>query len=133
MKNKIKELIKLRDERDKAGGVEKIKKRQSKGKMTARERIEYFFDPGTFVELQGYIQHRSSNFGLDKKKFYGDGVITGFGRVHDKTVYIFSQDFTVLGGSLGEMHAAKIVNVMDLDLKAGAPIVGINDSGGERI
>jgi acetyl-CoA carboxylase carboxyltransferase component len=133
MKNKIKELIKLRDERDKAGGVEKIKKRQSKGKMTARERIEYFFDPGTFVELQGYIQHRSSNFGLDKKKFYGDGVITGFGRVHDKTVYIFSQDFTVLGGSLGEMHAAKIVNVMDLALKAGAPIVGINDSGGARI
>jgi len=133
MKNKIKELLKLREEKDTAGGIEKIKKRQSKGKMTARERIEYFFDPGTFVELQGYIQHRSSNFGLDKKKFYGDGVITGFGRVHDKTVYIFSQDFTVLGGSLGEMHAAKIVNVMDLALKAGAPIVGINDSGGARI
>ena len=101
--------------------------------MTARERIEYFFDPGTFVELQGYIQHRSSNFGLDKKKFLGDGVITGFGKVNDRTVYIYSQDFTVLGGSLGEMHAKKIVNVMDLALKAGAPVVGINDSGGARI
>ena len=111
----------------------KIKKRHEKGKMTARERIEYFFDPGTFVELQGYIQHRSSNFGLDKKKFLGDGVITGFGKVNDRTVYIYSQDFTVLGGSLGEMHAKKIVNVMDLALKAGAPVVGINDSGGARI
>ena len=133
MKNKIKGLNKLREERDFAGGADKIKKRHEKGKMTARERIEYFFDPGTFVELQGYIQHRSSNFGLDKKKFLGDGVITGFGKVNDRTVYIYSQDFTVLGGSLGEMHAKKIVNVMDLALKAGAPVVGINDSGGARI
>lgn len=133
MKNKIKGLRKLREEKNAAGGLYKLKKRAQQGKMNARERIEYFFDPDTFVELQGYMMHRSSNFGLDKKKFLGDGVITGFGKVNDKTVYIFSQDFTVLGGSLGEMHAKKIVNVMDLALKAGAPIVGINDSGGARI
>ncbi len=133
MKNKIKELKKLRDIKNAAGGEERIKKRHSQGKLTAMERIDYFFDPGTFVELQGFIQHRSSNFGLEKKKFYGDGVITGFGKVNDRTVYIYSQDFTVLGGSLGEMHAKKIVNVMDLAMKAGAPVVGINDSGGARI
>ncbi len=133
MKNKIKELKKLRDIKDAAGGEERIKKRHSQGKMTAAERIDYFFDPGTFVELQGFVQHRSSNFGLDKKKFLGDGVITGFGKVNDRIVYIYSQDFTVLGGSLGEMHAKKIVNVMDLAMKAGAPIIGINDSGGARI
>jgi len=133
MKHKIKILQKLREEKDAAGGIDKLKKRAEKGKMSARERIEYFFDPGTFVELQSYIQHRSSNFGLEKKKFHGDGVVTGFGKVNDRTVYIFSQDFTVLGGSLGEMHAKKIVNVQDLALKAGAPIVGINDSGGARI
>ncbi|MCP4216989.1 MAG: methylmalonyl-CoA carboxyltransferase, partial [bacterium] len=133
MKNKIKGLKKLREEKDAAGGLDKLKKRADKGKMSARERIEYFFDPGTFVELGGYVQHRSTNFGLEKKKFHGDGVIAGFGKVHDKTVYIFSQDFTILGGSLGEMHAKKIVNVMDLALKAGAPIIGIQDSGGARI
>ena len=133
MKNKIKELIKLRAERDAAGGLDKLKKRNDQGKLTARQRIEYFFDPGTFVELQGYINHHSSNFGLEKKKFLGDGVITGYGKVNDRTIYIYSQDFTILGGSLGEMHAKKIVNVMDLALKAGAPFVGINDSGGARI
>lgn len=133
MKKKIKGLKKLREERNAAGGLDKLKKREDQGKMTARQRLEYFFDPGTFVELQGYMMHRSSNFGLDKKKFLGDGVITGFGKVHDRTVYAYSQDFTILGGSLGEMHAQKIVNVQDLALKAGAPIVGINDSGGARI
>jgi acetyl-CoA carboxylase carboxyltransferase component len=133
MKNKIKALLKLRQQKEGAGGADKIDRRRKQGKMTARERIDYFFDAGTFVELQGYILHRSGNFGLDKKKFYGDGVITGFGKVHDRTVYIFSQDFTVMGGSLGEMHARKIANVMDLALKAGAPLVGLNDSGGARI
>ena len=133
MKDKIKSLQKLRKERDIGGGIDKTDKRHTQGKMTARERIEYFFDPGTFVELQGYIKHRSSNFGLEKKKFLGDGVVSGFGKVNDKLVYIYSQDFTVLGGSLGEMHAKKILNVMDLALKVGAPIVGINDSGGARI
>lgn len=133
MKNIIKNLMKLREEKDAAGGIDKIEQRHQAGKLTARDRIEYLFDPGTFVELQGYIAHRSTNFGLDSKKFHGDGVITGFGKVNDRTVYVFSQDFTILGGSLGEMHAAKIVNIMDLALKAGAPVVGINDSGGARI
>ena len=133
MKKKIKGLIKLREEKAQAGGLERIKKRHQQGKMTARERIESFFDPQSFTELQGYVQHRSSNFGLDRKKFLGDGVITGFGKVNNRTVYIYSQDFTVLGGSLGEMHAKKITNVMDLAVKAGAPVVGINDSGGARI
>jgi propionyl-CoA carboxylase beta chain len=133
MKKKIKGLKKLREDKKTAGGLDKLKKRRDQGKMTARQRLDYFFDPGTFVELQGYMMHRSANFGLDKKKFLGDGVVTGFGKVHDRTVYVYSQDFTVLGGSLGEMHAQKIVNVMDLALKAGAPIVGINDSGGARI
>ena len=133
MKNIIKGLKKLREEKNTAGGIDRLKKRAQQGKMTARERIDYFFDPGTFVELQGYMTHRSTNFGLEKKKYFGDGVVTGFGKVHDRTVYIFSQDFTVMGGSLGEMHARKIVNVMELAVKAGAPIVGINDSGGARI
>jgi propionyl-CoA carboxylase beta chain len=133
MKKKIKNLMKLREEKNLAGGTDRIKKQHQQGKMTARERIEYFFDPGTFVELQGYVQLRSGNFGLEKKKFLGDGVITGFGRVNDRIVYIFAQDFTVLGGSLGEMHSKKIANTMDLALKSGAPMVGINDSGGARI
>ena len=101
MKNKIKGLLKLRDQKNLAGGAERIKKRHQQGRLTARERIDYFFDPGTFVELQGYIKHRSTNFGLDKKEFYGDGVITGFGQVQGRTVYVFSQDFTVLGGVPG--------------------------------
>jgi len=133
MKSKIKELIKLREERDAAGGLDKLAQRRARGLMTARDRIEYLFDPNTFVELQGYVVHHSGNFGLEKKKFLGDGVITGFGKINDQVVYVYSQDFTVLGGSLGEMHAKKIVNIMDLALKAGAPVIGINDSGGARI
>ena len=133
MKNIVKNLLSLRDEKNAAGGLDKLEKRKKSGKMTALERVQYLFDPGTFVELQGYMMHRSSNFGLDKKYYYGDGVITGYGKINDRTVYIYSQDFTVLGGSLGEMHAKKIVNVQDLAVKAGAPIIGINDSGGARI
>lgn len=133
MRQKIKKLQQMREEKNSGGGIERIKKRKKSGKLTARERIDYFFDPQSFVELQGYVTHHSDSFGLDKKKFFTDGVITGFGTVNGRTVYIFSQDFTVLGGSLGEMHAKKIVNVMDLALKAGCPIVGLNDSGGARI
>ena len=100
MKTKIKDLIKLREEKDAAGGLDKLAQRRARGLMTARDRIEYLFDPDTFVELQGYVSHHSGNFGLDKKKFLGDGVITGFGKVNDRVVYVFSQDFTVLGLSL---------------------------------
>ncbi len=133
MKEKIKEVLKLREQKDSGAGLDKQEQRRKKGLMTAKDRINYLFDPGTFVELQGYVQLRSTDFGLDKKKFLGDGVITGFGKIHDRLVYVYAQDFTILGGSLGEMHAKKIVNVQELALRNGAPIIGINDSGGARI
>jgi len=130
---RIEELKKQKEEMLLGGGAAAVEKQHQRGKMTAWERIEYFFDPGTFVEVGGYIQLRNEYFGLDKKKVPGDGVITGFGRVNGRLVYAASQDFTVLGGSLGEMHGKKIANIMDQAMKAGAPIVTLNDSGGARI
>ncbi len=127
---------KLEESRKKAllgGGPEAIEKQHQKGKMTARERIEYLLDQGTFSEIDMFVTHRSSEFGLDKKKAFGDGVVTGFGRIDGRKVFIVSQDFTFLGGSLGEMHAAKIVKTMQMALSVGAPIVFLNDSGGARI
>ncbi len=115
------------------GGEKRIEAQHKKGKLTARERIELFFDKGTFEEIGMLVTHRSTNFGLDKQKFYGDGVITGYGKVDGRLVYAFSQDFTVLGGSLAEAHAEKIVKIMDLAMKNGAPVIGLNDSGGARI
>ncbi|MBR4903283.1 MAG: methylmalonyl-CoA carboxyltransferase, partial [Selenomonadaceae bacterium] len=108
-------------------------KQHEKGKMTARERIEMFFDEGTFVELDMFVKHRCTNFGQDKKDLPGEGVVTGYGTVDGRLVYAFAQDFTVEGGSLGEKHAHKIWKVMDLAMKMGAPLIGINDSGGARI
>lgn len=117
-----------------AGGGEKaIAKRKAAGRLTARERINLLMDEGSFVELDAFVEHRCTNFGIEKKKFLGDGVVTGYGTVGGRMVYVYSQDFTVLGGSLGQMHAAKITKVMDLALQNGCPIVGINDSGGARI
>ena len=95
--------------------------------------LSFLVDPGTFVELNPFIQHRSTNFGLDKEKGPGEGVVTGYGKVNGRDIYLFSQDFTVFGGALGEMHALKIANVMDLAAKNGAPFIGLNDSGGARI
>ena len=115
------------------GDKEKIKKRVEAGKLTARERIENLLDPDSFVELDAFSRHRSTNFGLDKNRPEGDGVITGHGQINGRTVYLFSQDFTVFGGSLGEVHAQKICKIMDLAMKNGSPIIGINDSGGARI
>lgn len=115
------------------GGASRIEKQHDKGKMTARERIEKFFDEGTFVELDQFVTHRCTNFGMEKKSLPGEGVVTGYGSVNGRLVYAFAQDFTVEGGSLGEMHAAKICKVLDLGLKMGAPVIGINDSGGARI
>ena len=115
------------------GGEGRIKKQHEKGKMTARERIEMFFDEGTFVELDMFVKHRCTNFGQDKKDLPGEGVVTGYGTVDGRLVYAFAQDFTVEGGSLGEKHAHKIWKVMDLAMKMGAPLIGINDSGGARI
>ena len=128
------ELMKAKQEKIKLGGGEaRIAKQHEKGKLTARERIELFFDEGTFVELDQFVTHRCTNFGMEKKSLPGEGVVTGYGTVNGRLVYAFAQDFTVEGGSLGEMHAAKICKVLDLSLKMGAPVIGINDSGGARI
>jgi len=130
---KINELYDRRREIELGGGDERIEKQHEKGKLTARERIELLVDRGTFVELNPFIQHRSTDFGLENQKGPGDGVVTGYGKVNGRPIYLFSQDFTVFGGALGEMHAKKIANVMDLAAKNGAPFVGLNDSGGARI
>ncbi|MGI6092869.1 MAG: methylmalonyl-CoA decarboxylase subunit alpha [Negativicutes bacterium] len=116
-----------------AGGEKRVEKQHAAGKMTARERIEVLLDAGTFVELDSFVTHRCTNFNMDKEEAPGEGVITGWGTVDGRLVYVFSQDFTVLGGSLGEMHAAKICKVLDMAMKTGAPIICINDSGGARI
>ena len=115
------------------GGQDRIDAQHKKGKLTARERIDLLLDDQSFEEIGGLVTHRSTNFGLEKKKFLGDGVVTGYGLVNGRLTYVFSQDFTVLGGSLAEAHAEKICKVMDLALKNGAPIIGLNDSGGARI
>ena len=115
------------------GGEERIKKQHTQGKLTALERLRYLFDENTFVELDAFIKNRCTNFGMDKLDIEGESVVTGYGRVDGRLVYAFSQDFTVTGGALGEMHARKVVKVMDAAVKVGAPIVGLNDSGGARI
>lgn len=115
------------------GGPERIDKQHQQGKLSARERISLLLDENTFQEIGAFVEHRSTNFGLDKQKFLGDGVITGYGNIHGRLVYVYSQDFTVLGGSLSETHAAKICRIMDMAMKNGAPIIGMNDSGGARI
>ncbi len=130
---KINELYDRRREIELGGGDERIAKQHEKGKLTARERIELLVDPGTFVELNPFIEHRSSDFGLDEQKGPGDGVVTGYGKVNGRSIFLFSQDFTVFGGALGEMHAKKIANVMDLAAENGTPFIGLNDSGGARI
>src|SRR5690606_19779257 len=116
-----------------AGSARAIEKQHARGKKTARERIELLLDPGSFVELDELARHRSTNFGLDKERPYGDGVVTGYGTIDGRQVCVFAQDFTVFGGSLGEVFGTKIVKVMDLAMKIGCPIIGINDSGGARI
>jgi propionyl-CoA carboxylase beta chain len=116
-----------------AGGAERIAKQHKAGKLTARERIEHLLDPGSFTEVDKLVAHRSSNFGLAEKRYPGDGVVTGTGRIHGRTVCVFAQDFTVFGGSLAAMHAKKIVKIMDLAERIGCPIIGVNDSGGARI
>lgn len=115
------------------GGKRRIEAQHKKGKLTARERVHLLLDEGTFEELGMLVTHRSTNFGLDEEKYPGDGVVTGYGRIDGRLVYVFSQDFTVLGGSLAEAHAEKICRIMDLAMKNGAPVIGLNDSGGARI
>ncbi|HSW67664.1 MAG TPA: carboxyl transferase domain-containing protein, partial [Bacteroidales bacterium] len=115
------------------GGVERIKKLHQTGRKTARERVELLLDPGSFVELDKFMTHRASDFGMDKQKISGDGVVSGYGKIDGRLVYVFAQDFTVFGGTLSRANADKIVKVMDLAVKMGAPVIGLNDSGGARI
>jgi propionyl-CoA carboxylase beta chain len=115
------------------GGAERVEKQHKAGKLSARERVELLLDPGTFEELDRFVTHRCTSFGLEKQQPLGDGVVTGYGKIDGRLVYVFSQDFTVFGGSLSGAHAAKICKLMDLALKNGAPVIGLNDSGGARI
>ncbi|MDY0189429.1 MAG: acyl-CoA carboxylase subunit beta [Desulfuromonas sp.] len=133
MQNKIDILLNRRQQALQGGGIERQKKRHQNGKLSARERIELLVDEGSFEEFDLFKSHRCSQFDMDKKNFPGDGVITGYGTIQGRLVYIFSQDFTVIGGSLSETHAEKICKIMDMALKNGAPIIGFNDSGGARI
>lgn len=131
--DKIKELLKLREEAKLGGGQKRIDSQHKKGKYTARERIDMLLDEKSFEEFDMFVSHRCVDFGLEKETYLSDGVVTGYGTIDGRLVYIFSQDFTVFGGSLSEMFAAKICKVMDMAMKTGAPVIGINDSGGARI
>lgn len=133
VQEKIQELKAKQEKIMLGGGAKRIAKQHERGKLTARERIEKFFDPGTFVELDQFVSHRCVNFGMSSKEIPAEGVVTGYGTVNGRLVYAFAQDFTVEGGSLGEMHAAKICKTLDLAIKMGVPVIGINDSGGARI
>ena len=133
MQKKFNQLDAKIEEAKLGGGERRIESQHKKGKLTARERIHFLLDEGSFQEMGMLVTHRSTNFGLDKTKILGDGVVTGYGNINDRLVYIFSQDFTVLGGSLAEAHAEKICKIMDMAMKNGAPVIGLNDSGGARI
>jgi propionyl-CoA carboxylase beta chain len=133
MKDKIAELDKKIAEAHLGGGEKRIEAQHAKNKLTARERVHFLLDEGSFEEIGMLVTHRSTNFGLENQVVLGDGVITGYGTIHGRLVYVFAQDFTVLGGSLAEAHAEKICKIMDLAMKNGAPVIGLNDSGGARI
>ena len=133
MKNKLDKLSQKKETARLGGGEQKIKNQHDKGKLTARERVELLVDEGSFDEIGMFVKHRATDFGLDKQNYPGDGVVTGFAKIEGKSVALFSQDFTVFGGSLSETHAEKILKIMKLAMKAGIPIIGLNDSGGARI
>ena len=133
MDDKREELRERKATAREGGGEERIERQHEKGKMTARERIDYFLDDGTFQEIDMLREHRSTNFGMSEREFSGDGVVTGYGEVDGRTVFVFAHDFTVLGGSLGEQFAEKVCKVMDRAIETGAPIVGLNDSASESI
>ena len=133
MKDKLNQLDKKKQEALLGGGPGRIDAQHAKGKLTARERIHFLLDDGSFEEVGMLVTHRSTNFGLDKQRFLGDGVVTGYGTIDGRLIYVYAQDFTVMGGSLAEAHAEKICKIMDMAMKNGAPIIGLNDSGGARI
>ena len=130
---KLKLLKRKQEDARQGGGADRIAAQHKKGKLTARERLELLLDPGSFEEFDMFVAHRSTDFGLEKQKYPGDGVVTGCGLIDNRIVFVFSQDFTVFGGSLSEAHAEKICKVMKAAMKVGAPIIGLNDSGGARI
>ncbi|HXU88753.1 MAG TPA: acyl-CoA carboxylase subunit beta [Methylomirabilota bacterium] len=131
--DRLEELRRRNREAELGGGEERIKRQHKAGKKTARERLEVLVDPGSFLEVDRFVLHQSHDFGIEDQRFPGDGVVTGSGRIHGRPVFVFAQDFTVFGGSLSEAYARKICKVMDLALKTGAPVIGLNDSGGARI
>ncbi|MCL4262501.1 MAG: acyl-CoA carboxylase subunit beta [Anaerolineae bacterium] len=133
MNPKIEHLRKLRHEAHQGGGEERIAKHKAGGKLTARERIDLLLDKGSFHEIDAFVVHRERNFGMDHKKYLGDSVVTGWGTIDGRLIYVFSQDFTVFGGSLSQVHAEKVCKIMDMAMRNGAPVIGINDSGGARI
>ncbi len=133
VKENLEELARRSSEAEVGGGEERIRKQHEAGKLTARERIEVLLDPGTFVEVDKFKTHRCTDFGMEQRKILGDGVVTGYGKVDGRFVCVFSQDFTVFGGSLSGAFAEKVVKIMDLAMKTGAPVIGLNDSGGARI
>ena len=133
MREKLELLERRRAESEQGGGEKRVKAQHAKGKLSARERLDLLLDEGSFIELDRFVVHRSHDFGLENEQYYGDGVITGHGRIDGRLVYVFSQDFTVFGGSLSEAFAEKICKIMDLAIRNGAPVIGLNDSGGARI
>ena len=132
-RERLRELEELRRQTLEGGGAKRLARQHERGKLGARERLDVLLDQGSFVELDRFVEHRCVDFGLDEQRIPGDGVVTGYGRIDGRTVYVFSQDFTVFGGSLSEAHAEKICKVVDLATQNGAPVVGLNDSGGARI
>ena len=133
MQEILRQLEEKRSAARSGGGERRIEAQHAKGKLTARERIELLLDPGSFEEWDMFVEHRSSDFGMGEQRIPGDGVVTGHGTINGRLVFVFSQDFTVFGGSLSEAHAEKICKIMDQAIQVGAPVIGINDSGGARI
>src|SRR3989304_2854480 len=133
LKEKLKLPEQMRQQALLGGGAARLEEQHAKGKLSARERLALLLDEGSFEEFDMFVAHRSTGFGLETQKYPGDGVVTGHGKIDSRPVFVFSQDFTVFGGSLSEAHAEKICKVMDLALKNGGPIIGLNDSGGARI
>ncbi|MCH2044958.1 MAG: acyl-CoA carboxylase subunit beta [Saprospiraceae bacterium] len=133
MQEKLKQLHDKIEEAHLGGGAKRIERQNAKGKLTARQRIHFLLDEGSFEEIGMFVTHRCNDFGMENQKIYGDGVVTGYGTIHGRMVYVFAQDFTVFGGSLSETHAEKICKIMDLALQNGVPLIGLNDSGGARI
>src|SRR4030066_858977 len=130
---KIKRLRDTKAQSRLGGGADRIETQHDRGRLTARERIDMLLDKGSFREVDPFVVHRTNDFNLDQQKYLGDSVVTGWGTIENRLVYIFSQDFTVFGGSLGEVHAEKVCKIMDMALKNGAPVIGLNDSGGARL